>query len=261
MSPIENSPLLRGGMTLCLLCCGCAHFHTDMDRAGAYHNKAIMASRRGDYEAAVLLMDSSLAIYDGSPSGWAARAHFEEKLGDDEAALANYSRSIERIEAFPVTRNRYVLSLHADTITRVRRSAKGWETPPGQGRICSRSKSTKRGSSGRSGGRNPTTGSPGNDAAALKMAGKDGILMRCVAPALSGASLILAVLSYSGCASRQPREDPAYVYHREAVNAYMERQYADALSLLERCPCWRLRCCWTEGISSPGPTRGCSRKS
>ncbi len=99
---------------MCLLCCGCAHFHTDMDRAGAYHNKAIMASRRGDYEAAVLLMDSSLAIYDGSPSGWAARAHFEEKLGDDEAALANYSRSIERIEAFPVTRNRYVLSLHAD---------------------------------------------------------------------------------------------------------------------------------------------------
>src|SRR5690606_29674130 len=114
-----------------------------------------------------------------------------------------------------------------------RRSAKGWETPPGQGRICSRSKSTKRGSSGRSGGRNPTTGSPGNDAAALKMAGKDGILMRCVAPALSGASLILAVLSCSGCAGRQPREDPAYVYHREAVNAYMERQYADALSLLE----------------------------
>src|SRR5690606_6865971 len=101
-----------------------------------------------------------------------------EKLKDDEAALASYSRSIELIEKSKPGTYSLELPFYAGVYQARAGVRERLGTPPGRGRIRSRSRSTEERSRDRTGGENSMSGSSDHD---VRFATTD-------APVLSGPS-------------------------------------------------------------------------
>ncbi len=124
------------------------------------------------------MLETSLLLDGGNIVSWAHKGLFEEKLKDDEAALASYSRSIELIEKSKPGTYSLELPFYAGVYQARAGVRERLGTPPGRGRIRSRSRSTEERSRDRTGGENSMSGSSDHD---VRFATTD-------APVLSGPS-------------------------------------------------------------------------